>query len=67
MEWTHGQSKRAETGTSISPGSRLEITPELVMKITDQVYAALLRDLAIERERSRRIGEVRLRGTGRLT
>lgn len=67
MERTHGQSKGAKTGASILPGGRLEITPELVMKIADQVYAALLRDLVIERERSRRITEVRIRGTGRIS
>lgn len=42
-----------------SPGQRtqgLAVTPELVRKIADQVYALLQRDLAIERERFRQAG-----------
>lgn len=47
----------------------LEVTPELVRKIADLVYAALQRDLAIERERSARSvqqgGRALGRGTGK--
>jgi hypothetical protein len=44
----------------------IEITPELVRQIADQVYAALLHDLALESERSRRSGTARLAGAARL-
>jgi hypothetical protein len=36
------------------PGQGLSITTDLVKQIADRVYAALQRDLMIERERSRR-------------
>lgn len=42
------------------------LTPDLVRQIADRVYSALLRDLAIERERSRRTGLNRAQGIGRL-
>ncbi len=56
--------REANQSSQNNPGQ--EITPELVMKVADLVYAALQRDLALERERSRQPGRRRERGTGRL-
>lgn len=43
--------KQREEQTSKQPTG--ETTPELVKKVTDRVYAMLLEDLRIERERYR--------------
>jgi hypothetical protein len=47
---------------SQEPGRSLELTPELVKKIAARVYAMMLADIKIERER-RRIISVRLRNS----
>jgi len=60
------QPVRADTDTpNQATGQSLEITPELVNKIADQVFQELKRDLAIERERSRLTKPRPVLGTGR--
>lgn len=51
-----------ETGSTQTPPS---LTPALVREVTEKVYALLLRDLAIERERLRTaqsVGNFRAKG-----
>jgi hypothetical protein len=45
------QDRNVETGSGA--GNRIEITPELVREVADKVYALMLKDLKISRERGR--------------
>jgi len=42
-----------DQGTPAQPSRRIELTPELIHKIAARVYAMLLADANIERERMR--------------
>ena len=43
----------ADEATADGGGSATKITPELIQKVTDKVYALLAQDLQYERERNR--------------
>jgi hypothetical protein len=57
---SNSQKQEIKTTTSVMVGEGtsdiafLEITPALVNQITNQVYAMLLQDLRLERERKRK-------------
>lgn len=42
------------TGDGVTDEKAKAITPEIVQKVADKVYALLLEDLRLERERKRR-------------
>ena len=65
MDHSSQQPSRIEPASPNQRGQPLVITPELVKKIADQVYAMLQRDLAIERERSRQLTVPMMHRTGR--
>jgi hypothetical protein len=46
-------STAADQTTSSQPGRSIQLTPDLVKKIADRVYALMQADLRIERERLR--------------
>jgi len=52
----------AEPQAQPEPGRPLQLTPELLKKIAARVYALMLADVKIERER-RRIASIRLRNS----
>lgn len=65
MNQPQTQPAAPETSQATLPTQANEFPPELVRLIADRVYAALQRDLQIERERARPAAPARMRGVRR--
>jgi len=57
------EARPAQDGSSSETADATRITQDLVDKVTEKVYAMLMQDLAIERERNRP-SSIRTLGTG---
>ncbi len=66
MEPQNGMLSNLAGAEGSNASNRSQITPEVIKKVTDKVYAMLLADLRLEAERQRRRGDPihRSRGGG---